>query len=361
MLHRKSVVPACLWAACSVLVGVWGCTRPPGYLFSVALGELELLSSSVPLEEALSDPTLTDEEREKIAFVIRARDYADQVVGLNVTGSYQSFVSLSGDSLAWNLSASRKDALEPYTWPIPFAGALPYLGFFEFHKAIAERDRLVSLGYDTFLYEVDAYALTFIPDPLFSPLLRRDLPSLADTVMHELTHNTVLRPGDTTFNESLAMFVGRTASLEFLEAEFGPDAPIVNQTRLAYEDEDRFNAFLQELMAELNELYQSNEWPWVKIANREQVFQSARERFAAEVLPLMNDPSHYEGYSHFPFNNAFLLANARYNSDMDVYSGIYEMTGRNWHEAMAIFAEAANSDDPVQSLRDRLARGESGR
>ena len=356
-LYRTSALGLGLWLSCSI-GSMAGCGWPPGYLVSVMGGELDFLSRTTPIETALDDPALTDEERAKLAFLIRGRDYAEQVVGLNVGNNYRTFVNLGGEPLAWNLSASRKDAIEAYYWPLPLIGPIPYLGFFDLDQAFAERDRLVGIGYDTLIYEVETYALWVLPDPVASPMLERDYGYLADVVMHELLHNTVFKLGDTTFSESLAVFVGRTAGVEFLETEFGPDAPVVDEVRGRHEDEDRFNTFLEELIAELNALYASELSPAEKITAREPIFQSARDRFAADILPLMNNPSDYESVTDFPFNNAFLLVNIRYNSDQDVYAGIYEMTGRNWPQALALFAEAADTDDPVQFLRNRLAGGE---
>jgi len=356
MLHRKPAWSCCVWVVSALAVVTCGCYGPLGYVLTVGVGELDLLCSIVPIEDALDDPALTEEEREKIAIVIRARDYAEQVVGLNTTGSFHGFVNLYGEPLAWNVSACPKDAFEPYTWPIPLSPPTPYLGYFRQEQALAERDRLVAAGYDTFVYEVDAYALSFLPDPVFSPVLRRDVPSLVDTVIHELLHNTIMRLGATTFNESLAVFVARTASIEFFESEYGPDAPIVEQARQGYEDDDRFNAFLVELMAELNTIYDTDEPYEVKLEKRERVFESARQRFAAEILPLMHDPAPFGIYTDFPYNNAFLLVNERYNSDLDLYEGIYEMTGRDWPQALAVFGQAAASaGDPVSFLRDTLA------
>jgi len=354
-IARLSYLIICVLTVMALGCGTWG------YSLSAVVGELQLLASTVPIEDALNDPALSDEEREKLAFLVRARDYAEQVVGLNVGTSYRTFVNLQGRPLAWNLSASRKEGLDPYIWNLPFVGPFPYLGFFDRDQAIVERDRLVGLGYDTFVYEVDAYStLGLLPDPVTSTLLRRSFGSLADTVIHESLHNTIWRPGDTTFNESLANFVGRTASIEFIQFEFGEDTPLVEEIRSNREDTDRFYVFLQELTDELIAFYQSSLSSEEKIAGREALFDAARQRFGQEVLPLMNHPAGYEGYTAFPFNNAFVMINVRYNSDLDVFEQIYDMTGRNWNETLMFFSQATGSNDPIAFLQDLLAVAESG-
>lgn len=325
------------------------------YLGSIILGELRLLSSVQPIMEGLDDPTLSEEQRLKLAFVIRARDHAEDVVGLNVGTSYQTFANLGDDSLAWNLSASRKDAFDPYIWRFPFVGALPYIGFFNYEQAVAERDRLVKQDYDTLIYEVDAFStLGRLPDPVTSALLRRNLASLADTVFHELTHNTIYHLGDITFNESMATFVGRTAGLEFLAVEFGPDAPEIAEAIRSYEDDDRFQEFLAGMKEELELLYAGDLSYEDKLAQREVIFEAARQRFGTDVLPLMHNQAGYKPYTSFLFNNAFLLAHVRYNHDQDVFAAIHESTGRNWAETLRIFADAAATPNPTDYLRSLI-------
>lgn len=344
-----------LFTACAVLPALAGCADT--YIGSILLGELELLSSVRPIEEAVNDPELDEELRLKLAFVIRARDYAQNVVGLNVGGSYQTFADLGDRSLAWNLSASRKDAFDPYLWRFPLIGSLPYIGFFNLEQARAERDRLVDKGYDTLIYEIDAYStLGQLPDPVTSALLRRELDSLADTVFHELTHNTVYSLDDITFNESLSTFVGRTAGLEFLAAEFGPDAPEIQQALLNYEDQDRLQDFLRSMKEGLASIYDEDLPFDEKMARREAFIISARERFAAEVLPLMHDQAGYEVYTSFPYNNAFLLAHVRYNTDQHIFAAVHESTGRNWGESFRIFREAAIAKSPGEYLRSLIPK-----
>jgi len=87
---------------------------------------------------------------------------------------------------------------------------------------------------------------------------------------------------------------------------------------------------------------------------REAIFAAERERFRTEVLPLMHNQAAYEAYTTLPINNAFLLTYTRYNTGLDVFAGIYELTGRNWGQTLALFAEAANTSDPIGYLQGIL-------
>jgi predicted aminopeptidase len=336
-----------------------GCGRwPPGYLPSAVFGELRFLSQMVPIESALDDPTLTEEERDKLAFLLRARDYSRDVVGLKVGNNFQQFVNLHGKPLAWNLTASRKDAFEPYMWYIPIAGRMPYLGFFSKDQAVAERSRLVNAHYDTFIYEVDAFALPFLPDPVTSRVLRRDYPDLADTVAHELLHNTVMSPTDVVYSESLAVFVGRKVAIDFVGVEFGEDSALIEQALNQYEDTDTFGTYLADLTDELTSLYSSNLSSAEKIAQRQAVFEAWQDRFTTEALPQMHDPEPYQGFSDTLLNNAFLLVNTRYNSHQDLFEQGFELAGRDWAQALALFRSAAEAPDPFQYLETIVNAGQ---
>ncbi len=333
-----------------------GCANSD-YALAAVLGELRLLAAAVPIETALDDPDLTEDQREKLAFLIRVRDYGEEVIGLNVGKSYRNFVLLEDDSLAWNLSASRKDAFDPYVWRLPVVGRIPYLGFFTLDYAKAERDRLVDLGYDTVIYEVDAYStLGLLPDPVASSLLRRDWLQLADTIMHECLHNTIWREGDTNFNESLAVFVGRTAALEFMAHEFGEDSEMVIEAHQYYEDDAVFRDFLDKLRADLNAIYTSDQPSAEKIQARKPILEGAGARFVEEALPLMHNKESFQNYEDFTFNNAFLLLYVRYGTELDLFEGVHEMTGGDWGQTLDIFRAAATAPDAYAYLRNILDR-----
>ncbi len=351
-----------MWGAFVSLAGLaalGGCSSADAWSWNYAAGalggELNYLGRAVPIEQGLEDPNLTQDQKDRLAFVIKARDYAEQVVGLNVGSSFRNFVNLGGEGLAWNLSASRKDAIQAYIWNIPVAGPLPYLGFFNYDEAVTERDRLVSEGYDTLLYELDAFStLGIMPDPVASTVLDRPLPSLADTVMHELLHNTIWNASQTVFNESLATFVGRAGALDFLASEFGPDSEILVDAQNRYHDGDLVNDFLKQMQADVQAIYVTSDSSEEKIARREEVFEAARQRFRSEVQPTLREPSRYNAYGTLNYNNAFLLVNVRYNNNLHVFEQVHESTGRNWSASLGVFREAAGAGDPYGFLQSYL-------
>lgn len=349
---RHVVILAGLLAA--LLIGA-GCTSLP-YLLHLAEGQLSTQGESTPIPAVLAAGTLDEEATAKLELIVRARDYAADVIGLNAGTSYTTFYDTAGAPLAFNLSAARRDRLEAYTWTFPIVGTVPYLSFFDEEYLRAFEQQLQDAGYDTLTYELDAYStLGILEDPVRSPMLRRNALSLVETIIHELLHNTVWRPNATTFNESLATFVGRQGAVDFLRAEFGDESGWPQLAEELYADRDTVNAFLVELYADLEAYYAQPISAAEKIAGRAAVYEAARQRFVDEVQPTLTYPDSYTYLATLPTNNAWLLANYRYNLDLDLMAQVHEATGGDWGATLAVFRAAArDAGDPFAYLREWL-------
>lgn len=322
------------------------------YLLSLAAGQAGVLINAVPIEKALRDDTRSDEERNKLELVVAARQFAVDVMGLEANGSFTTFLDTSGQPAGYNVSASAKHSFSPVTWTFPFVGTVPYLGFFDRRRAEAMQQSLADADYDTVLFEVDAFStLGVFPDPVRSTMLRRDEISLADTVIHELAHNSIWRVGDVRFNESLATFVGRSGALQLLADRYGEDAPILDEVRQRFEDTNRYNTFIANLHDELAAFYDGPATDEEKAADRELIFEAARRRFAEDVLPAFNDPDAYAAFKDLPTNNALILANLRYNTDLDLFEQVFAANDGHWPATLAVFAQAAIEDEPTEYMR----------
>jgi predicted aminopeptidase len=335
-----------------------GCTYELAYLLPEAVGQFEVLVGSVPLDAAIEDGGLADWQVKKLNLIRDVRAYAAGTVKLNTEDSYTLFYDTGGEPLAFNVSACARAAFEPKTWSFPIVGQVPYLGFFDRERAMRTFEDLEQDNWDVFLYEVDAYSsLEFLPNPVFSPMLERSDLSIVETVFHELLHNTIWRAGDTTFNESLATFVGRAAALDFV-AEHFPDQPgLLEEAVQYYEDNTRYNAFMADLFAELDAFYSSGLSEQERIEGRGAIFDAARERFMTEVRGLMHNPENYAWIEEMPSNNAWMLANRRYNFDLALFAQVHEAIGGDWESSLDVFRAAAVADDPWAFMRTWLVDG----
>lgn len=333
-----------------------GCGIDFAYLLPAAAGQFNLIVKSVPIDKAIVSGQLTEEQITKLKLIQDVRNYARDVMGLNVANNYTTFFDSKGQPVAYNVSAARKDVLEPRTWWFPIVGTVPYLGFFDSNLADAKFNELRAQGLDVFKYEIEAYSgIGFIPNIVFSPILKRSELAITDTIFHELLHSTIWRKDDTSFNESLATFYGRAGALRFMTDRY-PDQPEIIQNAIdRFEDVDRYTDFMLTVFNELGAFYASDLSAEQKIEGRGIVFQAGRDRFAQEVQPLMNRPDRYDWVQDIPDNNARMLGIQRYNLDLDIFEQVFAATGEDWLAVREVFLKAADNSDPYSYLRDWLS------
>lgn len=357
MLRRQSRETQCcrLVAAICLPILLSGCGVDVGYVISAAAGQFNLLRNSISISEAIESGDFAADELAKLELITDARAYARDTLGLDVGNHFTLFYDSDGQPVAFNVSASQKDAFEPQTWWFPIVGTVPYLGFFDRTDADAEFDELAGDGLDVWMYEIDAYSLLdVLPTVLLSPMLERSEISLADVVFHELLHSTVWRPGDTTFNESLATFVGRRGAIQFLSDRYPNDPELVDTAIERFVDTDRFNKFMLALFNELEVFYTSDLTGDDKVAGREAIYQAGRDRFASEVQPLMNNPEGYAWVENLPTNNAYMLGIRRYNLDLEIFEQVFAATGEDWSASLLLFQTAGQHTAPYDYLRGWL-------
>src|SRR6266478_9146605 len=199
-----------------------GCS--PFYVIRAAYEEGKILWRREPIPQYLEKAAVGPDTQDKLKLVLAVREYARDVLKLNVGGSYSSYSYVDRPDLSYILTAAPKTELHPYTWWFLIVGRVPYKGYFSKEDAQAEIDRLTAQGYDTNLRTSAAFStLGWFDDPLLSHLLRYDRAILSEIVFHELFHNTLYINGAGAFNESSANFIGHRAAMDFFRARFGAD------------------------------------------------------------------------------------------------------------------------------------------
>ena len=326
------------------------------YIFTAGAGQLNVVSNAVSLDKVLSDPTLEDQTHEKLLWIRQVRDYARDSLGLKVKKTYTTFYDTGDGPAAYNLSASRKDALEPLTWKFPIIGKIQYLGYFKEAQANEKARQLEAKGYDVTIYGAMAYStLGYFRDPVFSSILVLDEGRLAELVIHELTHNTVYSTSDSEFNESVATFVGRKGSREFICQTLGADCELLKQADDLLQDNQIVNDFMAEVYDDLQAFYARTDLTSEqKIALRESLFLAARQRYTDEIAPKLNNPQRFASIGNMPINNAWILLNRRYNKDMKIFEDVYQACNQDLVAAIEVFKWAAKSGNSYQALQNWL-------
>lgn len=297
----------------------------PVYVVKAGLAEMRILRARQPIHRVLNDTTTDAATRGKLAYVLEARRFAADELGIDAGESYTMYTELESDTLALVLSAAYPDRLQSKTWWFPVVGRVPYKGFFDESDAFAEQEKLRREGWDTYVRPTAAFStLGWFNDPLLSSMLRADDVEVVETVFHELSHQHLFVPGHVGFNESFATFVGRTAAIRFFctREGGGPDTVRCQRAQARWRDYQRFGVFIDGLVEELEAIYGNpNYIAAAKLERRQEVFRDALRRFDEEIQPTFEQFT-FQGFRDTPLNNATLLARMRYYHrlpDFDAY------------------------------------------
>ena len=322
------------------------------YLVKQGAGQADLLWRRTPVSTVMADPASDATLRAKLALIQEAKAYAEREIGLRQTTNYDAVVKLDRDAVTYVVSAAPKDKLEAYTWWFPIIGSVPYKGFFDRADAVAEQEALKAEGYDTSLRGVPAFStLGWLPDPVYSPFLGYEPPTLANIIIHETTHATLYLAGQAAFNEGFATFVGNQGAQDFFAKTKGRDSAEFKASVAAVADNATFTDFVQEISARLDALYASAKPREAKLADREAIFTWAKDRFEGHYKPRMQGHS----FRHFPaagFNNASLVSYRTYYNRLDRFVRAHERLGGDLRKTVAWFKDTVAKAPAPEAFLD---------
>ncbi|MGH7639016.1 MAG: aminopeptidase [Gemmatimonadaceae bacterium] len=334
-------------------------TRVGRYLARAGWEEAKILWRRRPITEMIADPSVDSLTRRKLRIVLDARQYAEDSLGLDVEESFTTFSQLERDTLVLVLSAAYRDRLQYHRWWFPVVGRVPYKGFFDYGMARAEEQEFQRRGFDTYLRPAAAFStLGWFNDPLLSTTLRADTLSLANTVVHELVHNTFYARGEAEFNESFANFAGARGSADFYRSRGQPRA--VAEAEARWSDEKLLARFWKTLHHDIDSVFTAHpgdENIRLRLALRDSIFRMARGHLVHRLGPQLRTvaPRYLE---RVRLDNAALLARRIYLTDLDLFDSVWVRERRNTkstiHRIIAI-ARADTADAPYEALRRWLA------
>lgn len=271
---------------------------------------MQVLDHRRPIRKVIADPRTTPELRSTLEEVARAREFASTVLGLPANKSYRTYSDIGRPYVVWNVVAAPALSIEPLHWCFPVAGCVAYRGYFHERSARRFAAGLRSRGFDVTVGGVPAYStLGRFADPVLSSMLPYGDVELAGIIFHELTHQMLYVPDDSSFNEAFAttvehegvrrwlLFEGRVADLRRYEEAVALD---VEYVRLF----ERYRARLQAL-------YSSG-------LPRQQMLERKRATFAAlaadmrDIERRTHRPSPYRDWLEEGLNNADLASVATY-------------------------------------------------
>jgi predicted aminopeptidase len=355
-MRRVLRIIAASLVALSVLVGVAAAVNADvRFLLRAAYEEARILLRRRPLENLIADQATPPARRARFPVVLSARAYGADSLGLKVGKTYTSYVDVGRDTLVLVLSASPRFALADHTWWFPIVGAVPYHGYFSLRAARDEMRRLDRAGLDTYLRPAGAFStLGWFGDPIFSTALSRDSSQLVETVLHEVTHNTIWVPSSADFNESLAMFMGHRGAERFFRSR--GETALADRTAARWEDEKALGDFYTRLAGSLDSLYRSGVDTQAMNTGREEVFRRAREIMASSLRGKLRDYP-VDWLLEQPLNNATVVAARVYRTRLDLFDRVFESRGRDLRETLRVIVEVVRSKqrDPYAAVEGLVA------
>jgi len=352
----RSPVPRRAWILPLLLPLLLGACNPV-YVLKAGVQQARILAARTPIPEVVADPATDEDTRGKLLLILEAREWARDVLGLEVGTSYTTFVRLPSDTLSHILSAAYQDRFVAKTWWFPVVGRMPYKGYFDLEDARSAARSLERQGFDTWIRPTSAYStLGWFSDPVMSTLLRYDMVGLVETILHEISHQHLFVPGNGRFNESFATWVGNAAAVRFFcEREGGgPDTVWCNRARERWQDAMRFSVFLDGMVDELTGLYADARLDNPEILRRrEEVFARSLEAFRTTVQPGFL-ASTYGTFLTTPLNNATLLSRMLYYHRLPDFQALQEAHGGDLRSAVeSLRAAAAAGGNPFDALPRR--------
>ena len=318
------------------------------YLARGAWEEAKILARRHPLAAILADSATPPVLRAKLELVLAARAFARDSLGLDVGESFTTYSETGHDTLTLVVSAAYRDRLKSYTWWFPVVGRVPYKGYFDFAEARRQERALNARGFDTRLGAVSAFStLGWFNDPLLPSTLRADSLTLANTVIHELTHNTYYAPGGAVFNESFANFVGFRGAERFFRSRGQPTAAAEVSAR--WSDEKVLGRFWATLYARVDSAFKSHPGEdaaavAARLDARAALFADARSSLLHDLAPRLKTIS-IRSVERVRLDNAVLMSRRVYLTDLDAFDAVLAANDRDLRRTVAGIITEAKADD----------------
>ena len=326
------------------------------YLSKLGWHQSAITFHSVPIQEVLENEGVGQEAKEKIHFIQEVKRYGEEKLGLTRTKSYSKYFKVE-DSVLHVITASEKDRLRYYYWNFPITGKVTYKSFFTEEGVLKEKRFLEEKGFDTFVQPAGAYStLGWLRDPIFSSMLRWDKVTLANLILHEMTHSTIYFKGRTDLNEQIATFVGNQGAIDFLSEKFGKGSREVVEATHCQEDDLVFSLWIDQECQQLSNFYAGEISRDEKLRGREELFRRLKENFKETMASFKTDS--YKNFEKMEMNNAVFLAYRRYIHRLGNFQTLYAYFGGDLRRTIEFLKEIQGSGEEPSSYLEQWMKKE---
>lgn len=294
-----------------------------------AKGQIGILWNVQDVDDVLRNPSFPDSLKARIRLIEEIKQFGVDSLGLTPSKNYTTFYDQHGKPLIWVITASERYKIKAYKWEFPIIGTFPYKGYFDSTRAVREEKELIRQGLDTDIGEVSAWStLGYLKDPILSSMLKRREGSLANLILHELTHGTLFVKNDLELNENLASFVGDLGAIRFLTQKYGPNSKELHNYEFSKKYNDAYSQHILRGISKLDSLYSTfgtelNPDP-KKDSLKKHVIQKIVND-ADTLLASKNTLKANTNRKEYPLpNNAFFISYQTYKSRQNIFKDEYK-------------------------------------
>ena len=280
------------------------------YLLQSAQGQLSLMSKREPIARVIDQPSTPPALRAQLEAVASIREFASRELGLPDNGSYRSYADVGRRYVVWNVVAAPEFSVDAKEWCYPIVGCVAYRGYFVESRARRFAARMRAKGFDVTVGGVAAYStLGHFNDPVLNTMMGWNDVELASIIFHELTHQLLYVPNDSSFNEALATTVEAEGVRRWLRAQ-GRDADLAKH--LVQQDHyAKVVDLLTATRAELRTVYASGLAPESMREKKRAAFAAMRSSYA-ELKADWGGHAPFESWFDDDLNNAHLASISTY-------------------------------------------------
>jgi predicted aminopeptidase len=324
------------------------------YLLQSVQGQLSLMSKREPITRVLDKTSTPPALRTQLEAVTAIRDFASRQLGLPDNGSYRSYADLGRSYVVWNVVAAPEFSVDPKEWCYPIVGCVAYRGYFSEQRARRFAAGLRGRGFDVTVGGVAAYStLGHFNDPVLNTMMGWNDVELASIIFHELTHQLLYVPNDSSFNEALATTVEEEGVRRWLRAQ-GRDADLA--AHLVQEEHYlKVIELLSTTRAELRTIYASGLAPEPMRERKRAEFAALRESFAL-LKASWGGHAPFDSWFAEDLNNAHLASIATYFTCVPGFERELKAAGGDLPTFYARVRKLAKLD---QEKRDAIVCGTS--
>ncbi|MAZ47263.1 MAG: hypothetical protein CME65_01790 [Halobacteriovoraceae bacterium] len=232
---------------------IFSCAKT-SYLIEQGIGQVGLEWKAQNNDRVLMDPQVSEEHKEKIRLIEKAKEYFYKYFDVEPTGIYDETTFLDSDAVTYLVIVSPKDKVEAVKVSFPIVGSFPYLGFFKKTSAETYRNKKEKQGFSTYMRKVYAYSTLnqwIFDDNILSSFFQLKDRQLVELIFHELVHTHIFISNDVSFNESFAEVISKNLARKYYE----DDEKKTAQLKLNQKKSREILELIVLKTSELNEMY----------------------------------------------------------------------------------------------------------